>query len=86
MASKASEEELGDLHGALARLLKEALTKDFVSELNPQGVPPIQLLNVARQLLKDNAIVADPNLAPDDENLIDLPVFDTDEDIASLRH
>ena len=86
MAKKASEDELGALHGALAKLLREALTKDFVSEDNPQGVPPVQLLNVARQLLKDNSIVADPNLAPPDENLIDLPVFDTDEDIASLRH
>lgn len=86
MASKATEEALGELHGQLARVLKEALGKDFTCDGNPMGLPPAQLLSVARQLLKDNAIVADPNLAPEDEKLLDLPVFDNDEDIASLRH
>lgn len=86
MSSKATEEALGALHGELARVLKKALSQDFTAEDNPKGLPPAQLLNVARQLLKDNAIVADPRLAPEDEKLMDLPVFDTDEDVASLRH
>lgn len=86
MSTKATEDALGELHGQLARVLKAALSQDFTSEANPQGLPPAQLLNVARQLLKDNAIVADPNLVVDEENLMDLPAFDHDEDIASLRH
>lgn len=86
MSTKATEDALGELHGQLARVLKAALSQDFTSEDNPKGLPPAQLLNVARQLLKDNAIVADPRLAPEDEKLLDLPVFDADEDVASLRH
>lgn len=85
--SKANENALGDLHGELARVIKNAIGKDYTSEDNPQGLPPAALLNVARQFLKDNLIVADPHKNPDLGALADaLPDFDAEEDEQHIHH
>ena len=85
--SKADDAALGALHGELARVIKTAIGKDYTSAENPQGLPPAALLNVARQFLKDNLIVADPSKNPDLSALSDsLPQFDAEEDEQHMRH
>lgn len=74
--SKASDKALGELHASLARKLKDAIEQDYTSEDNPKGIPPAQLLNVARGFLKDNNITADVTVNTELRELADLPVFD----------
>jgi len=68
--SKATEDKLGDLHGALAR--------EFSRQIQDGDAAPA-LLNAARQFLKDNGIEADGaknsqlgNLAAELEQLDDV--------------
>lgn len=84
--SKATEKELTNLHAELARVLKDAVGKDYTSEDNPTGLPPAAILNVARQFLKDNLVIADPNVSPDLKQMMELPVFDEDGEVQGLRH
>lgn len=53
--SKADIDELGTLHGALARKLSELL-----EEVDGDTKGAAAVLNVARQFLKDNNVDADP--------------------------
>lgn len=85
--SRADDRALGALHGELARVIKNAIGKDYTDEDNPQGVPPAALLNVARQFLKDNLIIADVAKNDDLAALADaLPSFDAEEDEQNVRH
>lgn len=68
--TQASDKELGDLHGSLAKVLADAikdgeylLNKEGDLVLDPDGVPirkpaPASVLSVARQFLKDNHMEA----------------------------
>lgn len=84
--SKADEKALGSLHGQLAEVLREAITKDYVDpDTGEKLPPPAAILNVARQFLKDNKIEA---LAVQDSplaRLADLPVFDEDENVVPIK-
>lgn len=85
--SKADNKALAELHGELTRVLTNAIKADYTSEDNPRGVPPAAILNVARQMLKDNLIVAD--IAKNDDLAAlaaALPSFDPEEDEANVRH
>ena len=53
--TSAKENELGELHGVLAKILKEQ-----VSLKDENGKANAAILNVARQFLKDNGIDASP--------------------------
>lgn len=53
--TSAKENELGDLHSALAKILKEQ-----VNLRDENGKCNAAILNVARQFLKDNGIDAAP--------------------------
>lgn len=61
--SKASEQELAELHGALARGLKDIIT-DGADVVTKEGVAkvtaPAAYFGVAVALLKNNNITADP--------------------------
>lgn len=73
--SRAKEDQLGELHQELARVLKEEIHKEY---LDKNGVPmrSAAMLNVARQFLKDNNIQADED-NPAMQSLIgSLPSFD----------
>lgn len=72
--NKADEKELGSLHGALAKILREQI------ELEPSPA----LLNVARQFLKDNKIEAIGAEGSPLHDLADLPVFE-DDNIIPMR-
>lgn len=77
--NKADEQELAGLHGELAKVLKDAITRDYVDPDSGEKVPPpAAILNVARQFLKDNKIeaTAPPGSAMGD--LSDLPIFEDD--------
>ncbi len=67
---KASEENLGELHGAVARVLtSKVLEKDYIQVTNAKGeledsteqeyVVTASMLSVATKFLKDNAITSD---------------------------
>jgi hypothetical protein len=95
MTDRASEKELGEVHGGLAQwcidIMKGVpLLKDGEAVLKENGqpwlIPPSPAhLNVIRQFLKDNRIeaVVIPGLG-DDKDLDDLPVFD-DDNVVPLR-
>jgi hypothetical protein len=70
---RAAEQELGELHADLARVLKVGL--QFRDE---DGKPNPALLNVARQFLKDNKIESEAPKGSPLGDLSDLPVFDDD--------
>lgn len=82
--NKADEKELAGLHGELAKVLKEAITKEYVDEAGQPMPPPAAILNVARQFLKDNKIEAVSVEGSPLHNLADLPVFE-DDNIVPLR-
>jgi hypothetical protein len=96
MIDKATEKELGEVHGGMADWCKVILKgvpltdKEGNAVLKPDGqpwlVPPSPAhLNVIRQFLKDNRIEAAvlPGLG-NHEGLDDLPVFD-DENVVPIR-
>lgn len=84
--NKADEKALGELHGVLANVLKEALGKDYVDpETGEKVPPPAAILNVARQFLKDNKIEAIAAQGSPLAGLADLPVFDEDDNVLPLR-
>jgi hypothetical protein len=96
MDTRASEKELGDVHGGLSKWCIEIMKgvplvdRDGVAVLKPDGqpwlIPPAPAhLNVIRQFLKDNRIEAAviPGLG-DEQGLDDLPTFD-DENVVSIR-
>lgn len=76
--NKADQKALEGLHGQLAKVLAEALSKPYADEMGNPLPPPAAILNVARQFLKDNKIegVAAPGTPLAD--LSDLPVFEDD--------
>lgn len=85
--SKASVKALGELHGKLAEVLKDALSKEYITAEGMKVPPPAQILNVARQFLKDNSIDAVPVKGTPLGDLADLPVFDDsfDEEYVNNR-
>lgn len=77
--TKADEKELGSLHGALAKVLKDAITADYKDPETGQKLPPpASILSVARQFLKDNKIESTGAPGSPLGDLSDLPIFDTD--------
>lgn len=75
---KATEKELGELHNQLAKVLKDAISKNYTDEEGNNLPPPAAILNVARQFLKDNKIEAVAAPGTPLADLADLPVFDDD--------
>lgn len=83
--NKADEKALGSLHGKLADVLTEALSKEYVDpETGIKIAPPAAILNVARQFLKDNKIEAVSAVGSPLHTLADLPVFE-DDNVVPLR-
>lgn len=75
--NKADEKELGSLHGALAKVLKDAITADYLDpETGKKAPPPAAILSVARQFLKDNKIESTGAPGSPLGDLSDLPIFD----------
>lgn len=62
--SKASEEDLGHLHGAVARLLTDVVDNGVVVGVNDEGpvraTAPAAYVVAALAMLKQNNITADP--------------------------
>lgn len=82
--SKASKKDMEALHGALTRYLADAVSGS-VKDADGNPVPPSPaLLNVARQMLKDNHIEG-PAVEGSDLKRIsnNLPKFDDVDDSAS---
>jgi hypothetical protein len=77
----ASEDALGELHNELAKILSKSLKKRYKDKEGNDIPPPAQILNVARQFLKDNRIEALPVPGSALEELADLPVFEEDDKI-----
>lgn len=74
--SKATEEALGELHGAIAKKLKERIESGEVTAAE---------LSVARQFLKDNYIQADAGKNEGLQGLADaLPEFDDGDNVTPL--
>lgn len=70
MTSKATEDMLASLHGALAEAMKQRLNS---------GQATASDLNVIRQFLKDNGINVDGERDPEIKSLTDdLPDLDSD--------
>lgn len=77
--SKAKENELSDLHKQLAEKLKTLLTQQYFDKDGNEIPCPAQVLNVARQFLKDNHIECDLSKMPDNYlKPSDLPFDDGD--------
>lgn len=77
--NKADEKELAGLHGQLAKVLKDAISKDYVDPNTGEELPPpAAILNVARQFLKDNKIEAINAVGSPLHDLSDLPIFEDD--------
>jgi len=75
--NKADEKELGSLHGALAKVLKDAITADYSDpDTGAKLPPPAAILSVARQFLKDNKIESIAATGSPLGDLSDLPIFD----------
>ena len=82
----ASNKELGDLHGHLAKILAEEIQKE---NLDKEGnkVRNAAILNVARQFLKDNGI---ESLGRENENIKELekvfmPFEQIEDEIRNLQ-
>lgn len=83
--NKADEKELAGLHGQLAKVLKDAISKDYIDPDTGEALPPpAAILNVARQFLKDNKIEAVNAEGSPLHDLSDLPVFE-DENVIPMR-
>lgn len=85
MTNKADEQSLGELHGTLASVLKNALEPQYDPETGAQLPPNAAILNVARQFLKDNKIEAIAAQGSPLAGLADLPVFDEDDTVIPIR-
>jgi hypothetical protein len=82
--NKADEKELAGLHGQLAKVLKDAISQDYLDpDTGEKLPPPAAILNVARQFLKDNKIEAVSVEGSPLHSLADLPVFE-DENVVPL--
>ncbi len=83
--SNATVNDLGELHGIIARTLRDQI-KDGVTIEGKDGSlqmisAPASVLNVARQFLRDNNIECDGSNNEDIKGLVeDLP-FETEETI-----
>lgn len=64
----ATNKELGDLHGQLAKILTEEIRKENLDK-DGNKVRNAAILNVARQFLKDNGI---ESLGRENENVKEL--------------
>lgn len=83
--NKADEKALGSLHGQLAEVLKEAITKDYFDPQSGEKLPPpAAILNVARQFLKDNKIESIAAQGSPLHDLADLPIFE-DDNVLPMR-
>lgn len=84
--NKADERELASLHGKLAEVLKDAISKDYIDPETGESLPPpAAILNVARQFLKDNKIEAAPDAQKGPlHDLADLPIFE-DDNVLPMR-
>lgn len=93
--TRATEKELGDVHGGLAQWCISImqgvplLDKEGAAVLKEDGqpwlVPPSPAhLNVIRQFLKDNRIEAPALQIPNGHGLDDLPVFE-DDNVVAIR-
>lgn len=82
----ASNKELGDLHGQLAKILVEEIKKENI-DANGNKVRNASVLNVARQFLKDNGI---ESVGRENENIkelekVFLPFEQIEEDLRTLN-
>ena len=88
--SKASERELGELHGVLAKklstIITEGLTEVVMTEEGDTVVKneikteaPASILSIARQFLKDNNIEADAGKGTPMGDLVDSLPFNEEE-------
>lgn len=82
----ASNKELGDLHGQLAKILVEEIKKENI-DANGNRVRNASVLNVARQFLKDNGI---ESLGRENENIKELekvfmPFEQIEDEIRNLQ-
>lgn len=83
--NKADEKALGGLHGKLAEVLKEAISKEYIDPDSGLPIaPPAAILNVARQFLKDNKIEAVAVQGSPLHDLADLPIFE-DDNVLPMR-
>lgn len=83
--NKADEKELGSLHGALAKILRDSLQQEYTNPDTGERIPPpAAILNVARQFLKDNKIEAIGVAGSALHDLSDLPIFE-DNNIIPMR-
>jgi hypothetical protein len=83
--NKADEKELGSLHGALAKILRDSLQQEYTNPDTGERIPPpAAILNVARQFLKDNKIEAIGVTGSALHDLSDLPIFE-DSNIIPMR-
>ena len=64
----ATNKELGDLHGSLAKILVEEIQKENLDK-DGNKVRSAAILNVARQFLKDNGI---ESVGRENENIKEL--------------
>ena len=82
----ASDKELGDLHGHLAKILKEEIQKENLDK-DGNKVRSAAILNVARQFLKDNGI---ESVGRENENIKELekvfmPFEQIEEELRTLN-
>lgn len=82
----ATNKELGDLHGHLAKILKEEIQKENLDR-DGNKVRNAAILNVARQFLKDNGI---ESLGSANENIKELekvfmPFEQIEEELRTLN-
>ena len=83
--NKADEKELAGLHGQLAKVLKDAISKEYIDpDTGAEIPPPAAILNVDRQFLKDNKIEATAVQGSPLHDLADLPIFD-DDNVIPMR-
>lgn len=82
----ATNKELGDLHGHLAKILTEEIQKENLDK-DGNKVRNAAILNVARQFLKDNGI---ESLGRENENVkelekVFLPFEQVEDEIRNLQ-
>lgn len=81
---KATESELNDLHGVLAKVLKEEVQRIIIDKDGNAG-RNASMINVARQFLKDNKIEALAEHSPELKNLVDALPFDDEAETIGVR-
>lgn len=82
----ASNKELGDLHGNLAKILSEEIQKENLDK-DGNKVRSAAILNVARQFLKDNGIESLGNEDPNIKELekVFMPFEQIEEELRTLN-